>query len=128
MSTNYLLDTIYGWRISEALGRKLSSHPAVGPHIAPRTSGHPSPFTSRGMFGQETSGFWPMLPLVRGGWQPKRAKPASTCVLRCCSRGRPCLLWTSQTSCVSVSHVMTRGKSESLRSQHFCGLEATASS
>lgn len=88
MCTNYLLDTIYGRRISEALGRKLSSHPAVGPHLAPHTSGHPLAFHLSRLvragneqdFGRHFYRFFSIGPRWGGGgWQaltaPKPAKP-----------------------------------------------------
>lgn len=120
MCTNYLLDTIYGRRISEALGRKLSSHPAVGPHLAPHTSGHPLAFHLLRLvragneqdFGRHFYRFFSIGPRWGGGRLAgfngaEASQAANTCVFR---RGRPCSLWTSQTSCVSASRVTTTEK------------------
>lgn len=85
---------IYGRRISEALGRKLSSHPAVGPHLAPHTSGHPLAFHLSRLvragneqdFGRHFYRFFSIGPRWGGGRLAgfngaEASQAANTCVL-----------------------------------------------
>lgn len=85
---------IYGRRISEALGRRLSSHPAVGPHLAPHTSGHPLAFHLSRLvragneqdFGRHFYRFFSIGPRWGGGRLAgfngaEASQAANTCVL-----------------------------------------------
>lgn len=119
MCTNYLLDTNLrpedfggAWQKAElsSSSRTTSrtSHLRSPPRLSPLAA----------CSGRKRAGFWPTLlpffPLVRGGgWRlagfngAEASQAANTCVFR---RGRPCSLWTSQTSCVSASRVTTTEK------------------